>query len=518
MSDRQATIVASFCLLALSAWPLLAVDLPPLQDLPNHLATAVVQDHPGDYPAFVSNGFVKTNATLFVFLHLVSRLVGLKAAAKLFVLVTLGASAHAIPRVVVRFGGRERLWSATLLAWPMVHNWYVSMGMLDFALGVALGLELLLALDALLASPSRNRAIFAALWAIVVWYTHVFALLLVGLLAVVEVVRAKKDWKKTLAVLAPPLAPAALLTAWSVLLQLGSDEPRAEYPWTAVPPWELLYNAWALWMWGFTKASLSSVVPAAVLAYFGAKHFRSDVRWLSPLALAVMLVLYVVGPYNAANWFVVNTRLLPLIWLAALVRVPARLPAALAVPLAACALLYSAGMGYDYVRIDREWQRVAKGAAAVPARATMLPLVFDRKGPYGENTWPMLHVWGLYVMEKEVSAPLVFAHSRSFPVSYAKRPPDQMNQLYLEPLPEGMSDARALCSFLRKDGIARDDCSALYEQIWADFWAQMEPSFDYVFTYGASEQALSRVPRDYREVYRDGNLVILGKVTSSGAR
>ena len=40
--------------------PLLLVDVPPFQDLPNHLATATVIEHPDRYPEFVFNGFFKT--------------------------------------------------------------------------------------------------------------------------------------------------------------------------------------------------------------------------------------------------------------------------------------------------------------------------------------------------------------------------------------------------------------------------------------------------------------------------
>ena len=38
------------------------VRIPPLQDLPNHLATAVALAHPAEFPEFVSNGFFKTSA------------------------------------------------------------------------------------------------------------------------------------------------------------------------------------------------------------------------------------------------------------------------------------------------------------------------------------------------------------------------------------------------------------------------------------------------------------------------
>ena len=79
--------------------------------------------------------------------------------------------------------------------------------------------------------------------------------------------------------------------------------------------------------------------------------------------------------------------------------------------LAACALSYTAGMGVDYVRLEREWTRFTAGMAAVPTGATLLPLVFRSK-EVSDNTRNLLHPWGFYVMEKQTSAPLLFAHSR----------------------------------------------------------------------------------------------------------
>ena len=69
MTDAQLTLAASVMLFALGAWPVMMVDVPPLQDLPNHLATISILEHPAQYPEFVFNGFLKTNAALFTWLY-----------------------------------------------------------------------------------------------------------------------------------------------------------------------------------------------------------------------------------------------------------------------------------------------------------------------------------------------------------------------------------------------------------------------------------------------------------------
>ena len=78
----------------------------------------------------------------------VGRLTGTRLAAKLFVVTVLALGAIAYPRFVLSFGGRRRMALSAFFAWPMVHDWFVSTGMLDFALAVPLATLLLVALNA----------------------------------------------------------------------------------------------------------------------------------------------------------------------------------------------------------------------------------------------------------------------------------------------------------------------------------------------------------------------------------
>jgi hypothetical protein len=92
-SDGQLALLISAVLFLLAAWPLALVDVPPFQDLPNHLATITVIEHPQKYPEFVFNGFFKTNSAFFTWLLFVGRLVGTKMAAKVFTLLVLALNA-----------------------------------------------------------------------------------------------------------------------------------------------------------------------------------------------------------------------------------------------------------------------------------------------------------------------------------------------------------------------------------------------------------------------------------------
>ena len=115
-----------------------------------------VIQHPDRYPEFVFNGFFKTNSALFTWLLLVGNVVGTTAAARLFVLLVLALGAFAYPRFVLSFARPRRMVVSAFFAWPMVHNWFVSMGMLDFALSVPLATLLLVLLNAQRQAPDHG--------------------------------------------------------------------------------------------------------------------------------------------------------------------------------------------------------------------------------------------------------------------------------------------------------------------------------------------------------------------------
>ncbi len=548
-----ATIIG-LVLFTLTAYPLLLTEVPPYQDVPNHLATATVLANPALYPEFVSNGFLKTNAALFAWLHFVGGVVGAKVALKAFVFGVLLANALVIPHFVLSLarsgaGGeadasasrdteeshKARLLVASLLMWPMVHNWFVSMGMLDFALAVPLSLLTLMRLEQQRARATfANGAVIAGL-AFATWYAHVFALMVVHLLVGVHLVvtlvtslRAKStrgghaasaastatSAREALrgalheARLLVPLLPTTLLVSYSLYAHI--TEPQGE--WTAsskrlLPAWELVYNLWAEWLYGFTWLSASSVVVAFVLAFYAWKNRARRAGFFSPAAFLVLIVLYVFSPYCATNWFHVNSRFVPFLWLAALVRIPNRVPAALTRTLAAAAAMYFVGMGIDFVRLDAERARFTEGIAAVPEGARLLPLVFTQKET-SDNTRNLLHLWGFYVTEKHTSAPLLFAHSRSFPVTYREAPSARFNDLVLERFAPSMGTPTWTCDVLRTAGITAGDCQAVWRERWQQFWIDATPRFDHVLAWDMPPEAEALVPRVYRPVFQNDKLVI----------
>ncbi len=510
-TDNHLALLVSAALFVLGAWPLALTEVPPYQDLPNHLAAATVIDNPARYPEFVFNGFFKTNAALFAWLYVVGKVVGVKLAARLFALLVLAANAFVLPRFVLALtGSRKRMLVASMFVWPMIHNWFVSMGMLDFALSVPLSLGLLLVIDRQRRSPSIMNALFVTALGAATWYAHVFPLLVVHLLVFIEAAR-RPSWRQrfdALRSMALPLLPVVALVGMSVFEQLrdnvGSMSTVVAHG-KMVPPWELAYNLWAEWFWGFTKLSITSIVPCLLLAYYGFGRRRESPMFFSPIAVVVLGLLFCLAPYRVTNWYHVNSRLIPYLWVAMLLRVPDQLPKRIIALLGLSAALYSAGMGTDFVRLESDRERFTAGILSVPEGAKLLPLVFRHKGA-SDNTRSLLHAWGFYVTDRYTSAPLLFAHSRSFPVMYSTPPPVRFNDLVLENFAATMITSANFCESTR---VITNDCRSEYRARWAEFWHDATPLYDHVLLWEPSEEALQLVPIDYGITFRQGGLVIM---------
>ena len=111
------------------------MELPPLQDLPNHVAIAHIVAHPDRYPEYTFNGLWRSNALLTLW-FLAWGGQDLFVAARLFVAVVLAVTALALPLFLLHFRGRRGLWGSLLFAWPLVHSFSIAMGFLELRQGL----------------------------------------------------------------------------------------------------------------------------------------------------------------------------------------------------------------------------------------------------------------------------------------------------------------------------------------------------------------------------------------------
>jgi len=509
-------------MLVVCAWPLALTEFPPYQDLPNHLASAAIVQRLDQYPEFVFNGLLKTNSALLAWLLIVGKVTGLSLAARLFALIVLGANALVLPRfVLVLTGSRERMIIASALMWPMIHNWFVSTGMLNFALAVPLALAVLMAIYRQRRAPNWTNGLAVTGLGVLTWYAHVFPLLVVHLLVGVEAMfcPSSKGRVADVRTMATPLLPVTALVGLSLLSQMGDTVGPmtgfADYR-KLLPVWELAYNMWAEYLWGFSKLTITSLVPCLLLAGLGASKLKESPPFFSPIALAVMLGLYCLLPYTATNWFHLNSRLIPFLWAALALRVPRTLPRPVLTLLGISAALYSAGMGGDFVRLERERQEFTAGIPSVPEGARLLPLLFRQTGS-SDNTRSLLHYWGYYVIEKHTTAPLLFAHSNSFPVMYRHPPPPRFNHLPLEGFARSSASSADVCKRIFEGNVTVNDCDAAFHIAWRSFWSDAIPTFDYLLIWDATQEARALIPPVYQPIFERGRLAIYARVSDSPA-
>jgi hypothetical protein len=131
-------------------------------------------------------------------------------------------------------------------------------------------------------------------------------------------------------------------------------------------------------------------------------------------------------------------------------------------------------------------------------------------GAAGEATLVLTLDDGGHIADVQVvgtpSAPLLFAHSRSFPVMYSTPPPARFNDLVLENFAATMITSANFCESTR---VVTDDCAAEYRARWAEFWRDAIPRYDHVLLWEPSQEALELVPPDYGITFRQDGLVIM---------
>lgn len=515
LSDARLILLLAAGLFALSAWPLLLVPLPPLQDLPNHVATAHIVAHPDLFPEFTFNGLFKSNALLTLWFCVFGKY-GLFGAARVFVALVLAAGALALPTFVLHFAGRRALPVAMLFGWPLVHSFSVSMGFLNFAFAFALALLLLVALDRQRARPGLGRGLGVALLAGAVWYAHPFPLAVAGLLVALHAA-TRRTWRERFAAgvsLLAPLAPAgmlALLAAQHHLVK-SAHSTAASAAFLFLNPWENLEHLWLDASGALTRWGGVTVVPALLLPLLAWRQRRLDRPFFSRAALLCLGLAYVGLPTMLSNWNYLNCRLVPFIWAGLLLRLPDRLPRPVTVALTASALVFSAALGVDYVRLDRDRAAFTAGIDAVPEHATLLSLVFNRRKT-SYFTASLTHAWGYYTVAKDASGPLVFGVERTYPITYREFPPGKLIPPALDRFAERNGTPADVC---RRLGLAGADptCRAAWQAVWRGFWRDAEPRFSHLLTWAMPPEARALVPPRYHRVFLSGELEIYSRDNS----
>jgi hypothetical protein len=504
---------ATLALFVIGAAPLLLGTVPPLQDLPNHLASAFIAEHLADYPDLQVNGFLRSNALLALWLHLLGGPLGLVGAARLFVAATLLAMAAALAWLGFSLAGPERLPSVTLLAWPMVHGFFVPVGLLNFSVGIAGALGALALARLREREPSTARTVGLAALGMAAWYGHPFPITIATGLVGLEVLLSApwRSWPRRLALAVGPFVPALLLSVVTAAVHALKPEarpPLIEAGIFYLSPWETVGQLWAHGPAGFSWLEATALLPAAVLAASAWRERARAVPYFRWPAMALLLVAFFALPASLSNWGLFNARMIPFLWAGLLVRAPAALPRAVSRGLAAAAVAYAAAMIVDYHRLERERQAFSAAIPHVAIGARLLPLVFEQHGsaPFTEH---LKHDWGWYVLARKTTAPLLFAVERSYPLTYLRWEPPELLPPAVDLMAIANRSPGEVCGDHRRE--EDPECRRRFEERWRRFWAIAEPRFDHLLTWDEPPGFAGLVPPSFHRTFVQGPLVLYVK-------
>ena len=387
------------------------------------------------------------------------------------------------------------------------------MGFLNFTFAFALSLILLIVLDRQREQPGLNRGLGIVALSSAIWYAHPFPLAVVGALVTLHAA-TRPTWRERLSI--QHRASLAVGTGWAPLsgdrtAPSGQGREflgRCRHVQVSQSVGDL-QSSMARRLRRPHPVGSMTIVPALLLPCFAWAQRRASRPFLSTAAMAVLIVAYVALPDMMSNWNYLNSRLVPFLWVGLALRLPTTLPRPVAVLLAACALSFSAVQGIDYVRLDRDRAEFTAGIEAVPARATLLPLLFNHsKTSY--FTASLSHAWGYYMMAKDTAAPLVFGVERSYPITYRDFPPRKLIPPAIDQFAVRYGTPAKVCKALSQAPVDAA-CTAAWRALWAGFWQEATPRFRHLLIWAIPPEARPMIPAVYHRVFAAGELEIYAR-------
>ena len=512
-----AMATAGLLLWLLAAWPLVLVKNLPHEDLPGHVAAAYVVDHLAAYPEYVAAHGLRTNSALLSWLHAGSPWLGYMQAARVFVIAVLAITAFGYAFLFSALGGSRRMWIQSLFAVPLVHHWFVSMGMLNFSLSFGLCLWILGLLAMQRSKWDHLRAGGIAVLCALAWIAHSFPLLMLVVIALADLAyaraRDRAAVKPALRVLVS-LVPAAVIGVLGFCLAPAVDSAGAHLAglakteWTGLP--QLLWMGLRTYVLGSSYWGLAALVPALVLLVVVIlRARRSSPPVLSVGAFVVLSAGYVCLPtFMLPTWGYFNTRFVPFLWLALLVRAPETLSRKLVALLVCAGIAGSAGNGLALLRMDADVAEFCSGLPFVDRGARLLPLLFSVDSP-SDNIEPILHAWGHYTVERGTSADLLWASRSVDAVQYRTLPPPRFHHDVIQNMPRRMRSAEEWCGILlREASTVPEDCELAWTEAWRSYLTSAAKRYTHVLVWDAPQPALALIAQYFPMVHQQGRLVI----------
>lgn len=363
--------------------PLLWPRIPPLADVPGHMASyhvsTALQYSPALQRFFDFHWQLIGNLGVDLAVVPLTTLFGVESATKLVVLAIPVLTALGL--LLVARGTHGRVPATALAALPLVYNHPFIFGFVNYSLSAALAL---LGLAVWLRWPAGRRpvlraATFAAI-AASVWLAHAIGWVMLGTMCGAAELCARRrggaTWSRALIGTA---TTCLCLIAPIVLIAFG---PRADH--SSAQGWlawhdlarggvEMLRDRWLVW---------DLVATALLLALVGAALIRLGGLRLAPLALwpaVALAALFVLAPLQLNGSMFVNTRIAPYALALAIVAIDASAlaPSRRAALALGCALLCAARLAGNTVSFglyDASYTRELAALDHLPRGAAVLTL------------------------------------------------------------------------------------------------------------------------------------------------
>jgi hypothetical protein len=349
------------------------------------------------------------------------------------------------------------------------------------------------------------------------WYAHAVPAMVVALLVATQVAsrRTVTAFVAEARALGPPLVPVACAIVASTATHLrGTVRPPGSGAATSfqTPLW-LVYDLWAHWAYGYTVLSVASLALVGVLALFAFGRARATVAFFGPLAVLVLAAVYFVAPYQTVGLGYAGSRVIPYLWMAALVRVPERLGAPLAGVLAVCSGLYAVGMAVDTVRLAREEDDFAAGVGVVPRGARLDVFTFSPRVT-STNTWSLATAWGEYVTRAGAHTWEMPGDTPSLPFRWRDPPPPRLETSAHHRFMDAVRTERTFCAAREASGMTTRDCGLAWRDEWASYYREVDPFVDEILMWDPPADSLDRVPPTWRPALHRGRLWVFEREAS----
>jgi hypothetical protein len=436
-------------------FPLFYVRYPPVQDLPQHVATVRVLADFGDpalgFARYFTVDLLRTQyLAYYLCAQLLAQVMDVELACKLLIAASLAAAPLAARGLLESLGKDGRL---ALLLFPLTYNAHLVLGFLNFLAAIPLLLYGLTLAVRERRTPAPRRAVALALLAVVTFYTHVvpFAVLALG----VVLVACARDLRRFARGVLPllPAAIAALIwlaqspagqATWTAAR--GTDAARkpffmpAEQAWAETPRWltdvlgggvglDLLYAWLALIALSLLLAAaeriarLRGAAPSPAAPDALSRSLALRLALLAPLCAA----LYFVSP-TSYDWIWPIAQRFPLLAAVFLVvalpgfRIGKSLLLVLAIALGAASSHYA---GKAFAAFEREEVGdFDRALEQLPGGQRVVGLIFDRGSRHVAFS-PFIHFVAYYQARKGGAVMFSFAEFPQSPFRFREdnRPP-----------------------------------------------------------------------------------------------